>query len=129
MRYTVTVNSSATGERLDMTDQAAVLWVRVTPSEGQIEDVIAMLRVLVGPAEAHPLCVRCGVERDSKSPNTVTFRHEWSNQTAMLQHVRDHDRRVLLEAIDLSSRVPEISLETVSTKLSGISILTDMDGR
>jgi hypothetical protein len=86
-----------------------------------------MLRSLVGPAEAHPSCVRCSVERVPADPETLTIRYEWSNQTDLIKYVRDHDRRVLIEAVDLSSKVPEIRLETVSMILKGIEVLAELD--
>lgn len=115
------------GETKDMKDHHAVLWVHVTLPESEVDDVLAMLRSLVGPAEAHPLCVRCVVERDRENPTSLTVRHEWISDTDMLRHVRDHDRRSLLEAIDLASKDPEIRLETGSTTVSGIDVLTNID--
>ncbi len=102
-----------------------VLTIRLSADEALRSSMLDTLRCIAGPTRAHPRCRRVGIYLSADNPEDLTLIEEWETLEAMTAHFHSRDFRAVLSVIDLSTRKPEIRLDTVSSS-EGIDLLTAM---
>jgi quinol monooxygenase YgiN len=105
-----------------------VLNLRMVIAESLREEVVRILRSLVGPAEANPSCVNCEILEDLGNPCGLTFREGWTSVKDFEGHLNRYQLRKLLEVMDLSEEEPEIRFDSIS-RSEGIERIASLLGR
>ena len=99
--------------------------VRLRTDDRTRSEILGSLLRIAEPARVRPGCLRFGVYQSAEDPDEVTLVEEWRSREAMDGHIRSADFRVVLAAVDLSSKEPEIRFDSV-TSSSGLEYLKDV---
>jgi quinol monooxygenase YgiN len=87
--------------------------VRIVAPPTRRNDVVQILRSLVGPTQVEPGCLSCGLYQGLEDANTLTFMEEWHTQEDFERHLRSEAYRKLLEVMELASEAPTVQFHTV----------------
>ena len=98
-----------------------VAMIRIPTRPGQIKEVIAVLRSVVGPSLAQPSCRECDVAVDAIEDRYVLFHERWSSLQDFERHVRSDLYERVLSVLEMASEVPEARFESrgVSSRREG----------
>ena len=101
----------STDERPPTGEMVAAIRIPTRPE--RIEEVIAILRSVVGPSLAQRSCRECDVVVDAIEHRYVLFHERWSTFEDFERHVRSDLYERVLAALDMASESPEVRLECV----------------
>lgn len=91
------------------------LRVHVWP-EGDKEALwYASLKRIEGPTRARQGCVSAAVYRSGHESTELVLIERWESREAMEAHLRSADFRVVLSAMDASTREPVFRVDTISS--------------
>lgn len=93
----------------------------VLPPERR-DEIVAMLSSLIGPVNAAPGCLSCGLYYDVADKNTVCWEEAWETREDLHRHVASTRYRQILAALDLAIVQPEIHFEHV-TESRGMDLI------
>ena len=101
----------------------------VLASKKQQEEVLKILRLLVGPTQVHPGCLVCRVYQQEQTQKKlrVCLLEKWETQEDLERHIRSEDFRKVLAVMDMASKPPEIEFDTVSES-GGMEIIQALRG-
>jgi len=102
-----------------------VTMIRIPTRPGQIKDVIAVLRSVVGPSLAQPSCRQCDVVIDAIEDRYVLFHERWSSFQDFERHVRSDLYDRVLSALEMASEAPEVRFECVG-RTWGLDLIRDV---
>ncbi len=85
----------------------------VLPPERR-DEIVTMLRLLVGPISVSTGCLKCGVFYDATDENVVCWEEEWQSRKDLYRHIASTEYRQILAALDLAIEKPEIRFEHIS---------------
>jgi quinol monooxygenase YgiN len=88
--------------------------VRIVPSPNRRADVLEILRSVQGPVGTEPGCVACDIYDEQGPESAVVFIERWDTAEALDAHLRSETYRIILGAIELSDRRPDVRFEHVS---------------
>lgn len=88
----------------------------VVPPERR-NDIMAMLRSLVGPVSVSRGCLKCRLFQNVLDENMVCWEEEWRTRDDLHRHIRSRLYHQILVALDLASEKPEVCFEHVSDRL------------
>jgi len=88
--------------------------LKVVPLANRREEVLRIIRSLLGPTSAAPGCLSCGFYTDAQNENIFCYVEEWETEEDLQRHVRSDDYRKFLALIDLSGEPPDLKLRRVS---------------
>ncbi len=101
--------------------------LRFTGPPEKIADVIAISNSIKEPICVEPGCNHFSLYNDINNDNALMLVGEWESQEALKQHIQSHDFRKILEVMELASRAPEISFNTVSDRV-GFELIEKLKG-
>lgn len=87
--------------------------VRLVAPPTRRNDMVQLLRSLVGPTQVEPGCLSCGISAGVDDANILTFMEEWQTQEAFERHLRTEAYRKLLEVMELAREAPTVQFHTV----------------
>jgi quinol monooxygenase YgiN len=85
------------------------------PVASRREDVLEILRSVLGPAMAQQGCVDCRIYEESGPEGAVVFVERFESEETLEAHVRSDAYRRVLGAIELSGAPPEVRFDRVTT--------------
>jgi quinol monooxygenase YgiN len=83
------------------------------------------IRALVDSIRKEEGCQICRLYQDTENKNTFSLIEEWENKENLDKHLRSECFSVLLGAMNLLSKQPEIKFNTVSDT-AGIEVLKEV---
>ena len=81
------------------------------------DEVVAMLRSLIGPVSVSSGCLECGLYQDVVDENTLYWEEEWRTRDDMYRHIASTQYRQILAVLDLATTKPDVRFEHVSNRL------------
>ena len=87
--------------------------VKLAVDERKREEVLSLLRALVGPTQSIPGCLDCCLYKEVQDGG-LCFTSEWRSETDLKWFVRSEFFRSLLIAMDLATEEPTVRFDTIS---------------
>ena len=91
-----------------------ILMLRLSFPPERTADAITTVNSMIGQISVEPGCKHFRVYSDTNNDDAIMLMEEWESMEALEQHIRSKDFRKILEVMELASRAPEISINTVS---------------
>jgi quinol monooxygenase YgiN len=88
--------------------------LRILPAPNRRAQVLEILRTVQGPVLAQPGCTACHVYEEHGEEQAVVLVEVWEDDSALEEHLRSEDYRLILGAIELSAAPPQIRFDHVS---------------
>ncbi len=104
-----------------------IMTLRFTVPPDKIADVIAIINSIREPICADPGCSHLSLYNDINNDNALLLVGEWESQQALEEVIHMEDFSKILVAIELASRTPEISFNTVSDRV-GFDLIEKLRG-
>jgi quinol monooxygenase YgiN len=105
------------------TDDVLLSTVRISLTERNRPDVVRLLRILKGHAEAKAGCLEFHVSQDLTDADVLTITERWATRTDLDAHLRSADYKLLLAAIDLGTTPPEIQFD-LTEPIGGLNVVS-----
>ena len=102
-----------------------IMTLRFTVPPEKIADVIAIINSIKEPICVEPGCSHFSLYNDINNDNVLMLVGEWESQEAFEEAIHLEDFGKIFVGIELASRPPEISFNTVS-KSAGIEFIEKM---
>lgn len=83
--------------------------LKLVPHADKRREVLDILLSVKGPAMADPDCLDCCVYESCDEERSILFLELWQTLTELERHVRSSDYLRILEAMELSATIPELS--------------------
>jgi quinol monooxygenase YgiN len=91
-----------------------IMALRLTVPPEKTADAIMTVNSMIGQMSVKPGCKHFRLYSDTNNDDALMLVEEWESLEALKQHIQSHDFRKILEVMELASRAPEISINTVS---------------
>ncbi len=101
--------------------------LRFTGPPEKIADVIAISNSIKEPICVEPGCNHFSLYNDINNDNALMLVGEWESQEALEEVIHMEDFSKILVVIELASRAPEISFNTVSDRV-GFELIEKLRG-
>jgi quinol monooxygenase YgiN len=89
------------------------------------EEIIAVLRSMVGATRAEPGCLKVELSRDVWDAQILYYREEWSSEDHLRRHLDTPVFGKLLTCLETASAPPEIRFDRIATR-RGLDYITDL---
>lgn len=89
--------------------------IKLTVSNEKRKEVLQAFKEILDPIRRQKGCISCHCYVDVESENSFIFREEWGNSEDMDAHLRSVQFGVLIGAIKLLSKDPDIRFNTISS--------------
>lgn len=96
--------------------------VKILPASGKREELLRVLRSIMGPIRAMSDCLDCRICREEGDDGEIIFLEHWESWEAFMRHIRSELYGRMLEALELSRHEPEVSFFEVSA-MRGMDLL------
>jgi quinol monooxygenase YgiN len=93
-----------------------VVTLRIKTASTHRAEIVELIQPIVGPTETQPDCLLCRLYSETDDDDALVLLQEWQSQEGLYKFIRSRDFKRVLAAMDLASRPPEISFNTVSSK-------------
>ncbi|MFZ9037007.1 MAG: putative quinol monooxygenase [Gammaproteobacteria bacterium] len=90
-------------------DQLQVI-IKVTAPDGRHDSLIGAIKALLGSIRARAGCIDCHEYQDTENPEDMALLQEWESENAFADHVGSRDYRYILEWMEMSASVPEVTV-------------------
>lgn len=101
--------------------------VKIVPAPGKKEELLCVLRSILGPIQAMSDCHDCLLCHEDGDDGEVIFLEHWESWEAFMRHIRSELYGRMLEAMELSRHEPEVSFFEVSA-VQGMELLKAVRG-
>lgn len=91
----------------------SILTIHVHPSRRA--DAVKTIKAVMGPIQVKPGCLKFMLNSHVDNDDILVLLEQWSSQEDFEQHVQSEEYRLILAAMELSTRQPEIEIHTVSS--------------
>jgi quinol monooxygenase YgiN len=88
------------------------LEIEVTCNPKQRNDMLSLLRTIVGPLSAEPACAGCQ-SYEALEPGTLLLTSQWHTQSELNGYIASDAFRQTLEWMELSTQTPRIHVSAV----------------
>ncbi len=89
-----------------------ILKVEISPEEQH--KVLETLRYVNEPIRVKPGFINSGIYKDLENSDSLTIVEEWESREDLNRHIRSEDYRETLALMDMSSKPPDLGLNSVS---------------
>ena len=79
------------------------------PVSYRTAELIDALRLHMGRTQVQPGCVQCRLSQDLAEKNAVFYHEEWKSWEELDRHIRSERFSWILELMEQSSNMPELS--------------------
>ncbi len=101
---------------------------RLFPAREQRRQLLSILQAIQGPTKVQPHCISCQLYGEEDDEESILYMEEWDSETEFQRQARSDRYRQVLEAVELSSRAPEIHFHQVN-QTRGIDLLEELRGQ
>jgi quinol monooxygenase YgiN len=89
--------------------------VRMTFPDNRLQEAMGILGPMAEQTRMERGCLGCHLHRDALEENVLILEESWESDADLERHLRSPDYRQLLLIMELATRPPEVSFDTVST--------------
>ena len=89
--------------------------IKITVAPEKRKEVLQTLQALLGPIRREQGCISCKCYVDVEAENSIFFREEWRTGEDLDTHLRSVHFGVLIGAIGLLNKEPEIRFSTIAS--------------
>lgn len=83
--------------------------LKIFPLHEKRQEVLDTLQSVMGPAQALPGCLSCSLSEEVGGSQGILYIEQWRSLPEMELHVNSSNYCRILEAMELSSQIPEVS--------------------
>ena len=102
--------------------------VNIVPSPGKRQEILDILLSVKGPTLAAPGCRACSVYEEHGDDQTIAYLELWQSSLELYRHIRSGLYSRVLEAMELSTREPEVRFYTISES-HGMELIESLRGK
>lgn len=102
-----------------------ILTIHVHPNSRA--DAVKTFKAAMGPTQVKPGCLKSMLNSHIDNDDTLVLLEQWSSQEDFEHHVRSEEYRLILSAMELSTRQPDIEIHTVSSTV-GLELVERLRG-
>ncbi len=99
--------------------------VNIVPSPGKHQEILDILLSVKGPTLAAPSCRACSIYEEHGDEQTIAYLELWQSPLELYRHIRSALYSRVLEAMELSTREPEVSFHTI-TETHGMELIQSL---
>lgn len=104
-----------------------IMTLRFTVPPEKIADVIAIINSIKEPICVEPGCNHFSLYNDINNDNALMLVGEWESQETLEEVINMEDFSRIFVVLELASRTPEISFDTVSDRV-GFELIEKLKG-
>jgi len=82
--------------------------LKIFPLLEKRQEVLETLRSVMGPAQALPGCLSCSLSEEVGESQGILYIEQWRSLPEMELHVKSSIYDRILEAMELSTQIPEV---------------------
>jgi len=101
--------------------------VNIVPAFGMRQEIVDILLSVKGPTLALPTCSACSIYEEQDDDKTIAYMELWQSEEEMDRHIRSSLYNRVLEAMELSTKTPEIRFFRIS-ETHGIELIEKARG-
>jgi quinol monooxygenase YgiN len=101
--------------------------VNIVPSGGKRQEILDILFSVKGPTLAAPGCLACSIYEEQGEEQAIVYYQLWQTPEEMYRHIRSALYSRVLQAMELSTREPEIRFHTIS-ETRGMELIESLRG-
>jgi quinol monooxygenase YgiN len=79
------------------------------------DEALKILRSAAERFKVYPGCLGCHVYEDAQENSVIMFEEIWGTEEELAQHLRSKEYQVVLLAMEMALKHPEVRFNTVST--------------
>jgi len=88
--------------------------VKIMPLKEKYQDVLDILLSIKEPVMAELGCLCCCIYHENCEEQSILYEEHWRSMAEFEHHMKDSNYGKILEAMELSSRRPEVSFYAIS---------------
>jgi quinol monooxygenase YgiN len=96
--------------------------IKIDPVPAKREEILRILYSIKGPVLAIGACVDCHICEEERGEGMIIYLEQWQGWEAFMRHLRSDIYGRILEAIELSREMPDVSFYEVSA-VKGMDLL------
>ena len=102
--------------------------LRIPVSDQNKDEVIRLLRSLIGPTRAETGCISCRLYKQLNEPGPLAWVEEWETRDDLDRHLRSKRFTKILAALDMADAEPQVRFDTV-VETGGMQLIEEVRGR
>ena len=99
--------------------------VKIGPSPGKRQEILDILLSVKGPTLAAPGCRACSIYEEHGEEQIIAYVELWQSPAEMYRHIRSALYSRILEAMELSTRTPEINFHMI-LRTEGMELIENL---
>ncbi len=96
--------------------------VKIAPLPEKRVEILRILSSIKGPVQAISACLDCCICEEESGEGMIVYIEQWQSWEAFMRHIRSEIYTKILEAIELSREMPDVSYFEVSS-IKGMDLL------
>jgi quinol monooxygenase YgiN len=89
--------------------------IKITAPPEKRKEVLQTFKAILGPIRREQGCISCNCYVDVESENIIFFKEEWKNREDLDTHLRSVHFGVLIGAMKLLNKEPDIRFNTIAS--------------
>ncbi len=89
--------------------------IKITVPAEKRKEVLQTFKAILGPIRREQGCISCNCYVDIEDEEIIFFREEWKSKDELDTHLRSSHYAVLIGAMKLLNKDPEIRFDTISS--------------
>jgi quinol monooxygenase YgiN len=102
--------------------------IRIEPIPEKREEILCIFRSIKGPILAKSGCLDCLISEEDGDEGAILFMEHWQSWEDFTRHIRSEIYSKILEAMELSRQMPNVSFYEVSA-IKGMELLRAVRSR
>jgi quinol monooxygenase YgiN len=102
--------------------------IRIEPIPEKREEILCIFRSVRGPVLAKSGCLDCIISEEDSDEGAILFMEQWQSWEDFTRHIRSEIYSKILEAMELSRQMPNVSFYEVSA-IKGMELLRAVRSR
>jgi quinol monooxygenase YgiN len=96
--------------------------IKLTVPPEKLKEVLQTFKAILGPIRREKGCISCNCYVDVETENTIFFKEEWKTSEELDTHLRSVHFSVLIGAMKLLIKEPEIRFDTIASTVGAEAI-------
>lgn len=89
--------------------------ITITVPPEKLKEVLQTFKAILGPIRREQGCISCNCYQDIESDNILFFKEEFESSEDLDTHLRSTQFSVLIGAMNLLKKAPDIRFNTIAT--------------
>src|SRR5512141_2892882 len=96
--------------------------IKITVPPEKLKEVLQTFKAILGPIRREQGCISCNCYVDVEAENIIFFKEEWGTSEDLETHLRSGHFGVLIGAMKLLKKEPDIRFNTIASTLGAEAI-------